>query len=1073
MGLKTENLEQYIHELAELLQTGHAREHAYRPALERLMNSFDDTLAVNDPARSENGNPDFVFLKRSNKDMILGYAEAKDITVDLDKTLKTEQLRRYAGYEKLFLTNYRDFIFLENGEEYERISLGGLSGGALKFDSGQAARLANELQAFLARSPESIRSGKRLAVIMGGKARRIRDNVREYLKNQQNEKNIELEKIYDLMKRSLVHDLTPEHFSDLYAQTLVYGLFAARYNDDTPGDFNRREAVECVPKTNPFLRQFFNHIAGADFDSRLRHIVDELCEVFAVSDIQGLVHKTVAKFAFDDERDATIHFYEDFLKEYDPAERKKMGVYYTPIPVVKYIVRSVDKILKEEFGIAKGLASTEEIDHWLETGQEYKERKNAKTSVTGYYKKVPRVQILDPAVGTATFLNETIKHIHKSFEGQEGRWPAYVKDNLIKRLHGFELMMAPYTIAHLKLSMTLQESGVKDLNDRLGVYLTNTLEEGVVAQQDLLMQLGLAGAVTEESRLAAEVKSEHPVMVVMGNPPYSVSSNNKSEWIQNLIKDYKKDLNERKINLDDDYIKFIRFAEDMIAKNGSGIVAMITNNSYIDGITHRQMRKHLLQTFDKIYVLDLHGNSKKKEVAPDGGKDENVFDIMQGVSVVLMVKTSKEKSELGEVYHAELWGERSHKFYELNQDKITFTKISSASPNYYFVSRDIKGEDEYQSFIPTNDLMPVNTSGIETQRDRFVILVSRKKVENNIRDLILLSPDELRQKYDLAPDGRNWTIDTAKKDVGSELDTNKIKEIAYRPFDIRFTYYTGTTNGIAAWPRFRSGLSHMLHENIGLVFKRGFDEYKAAPVGISNTLIDRRYWTRPGMQGAEVIAPLYVYHEDGTRTPNFAPAELECLMCNIPDFRLQDVGEGTDTDLPEHTFTPEDILDYIYAVLHSPSYRAKYKEFLKIDFPRIPPPADYDEFARLMTYGAELRELHLMQADVFYNTSYPIAGSDEVDKIVYTVDESSRYTSSDSNMRIIQECKLGRVYINDTQYFGNVPEIAWNFYIGGYQPAQKWLKDRKGRKLTSQEIDHYQKIIKILQETDRLMTQIG
>jgi len=776
--------QQYLDELAQQLRSGQAREHAYRPALQRLMTSFDDVNAINDPARSENGNPDFVFLKDSNRDIILGYAEAKDITVDLNKTLKTEQLRRYAGYEKLFLTNYRDFIFLASGEEYLRISIGELSGETFTPNHDQALHLMSELQAFLEKKPEAIKSGRRLAVIMGGKARRIRDNVAQYLEHETSGRNVELEKIYGLMKTLLVHDLTKKDFADLYAQTLVYGLFAARYNDETPDNFDRREAVEAVPKTNPFLRQFFNHIAGADFDARLRYIVDELCEVFSISDIRALVKHQATKFAVDDEQDLTIHFYEDFLKEYDPVMRQKMGVYYTPVPVVRYIVRSVDRILKEEFGITRGLASDESITHTVDT-QPWRKKGERKDRLTKDI-DVPRVQVLDPAVGTATFLNETIKHIYKDFEGQEGRWPAYVKNNLIKRLHGFELMMAPYTIAHLKLSMTLKETGVSDITDRLGVYLTNTLEEGVPTQQDLLSLLGLAGAVSEESQRAADIKTNQPIMVVIGNPPYSVSSNNKSEFIQNLIKDYKKDLNERKINLDDDYIKFIRFAENMIAKNDSGIVAMITNNSYIDGVTHRQMRKHLLKTFDKIYVLDLHGSTTKEETAPDGSKDDNVFAIKQGVSIVLMLKNNhKDASSLGDVYHAELFGTRKSKFNELNNDSPSYAKVEAASPNYFFVPKDLSNLDEYEQFVGVDELFYQKNTGIQTKNDRLSIQFDKSTLERVVDDFHNYDLGDLINKYQLKKSS-GWDPEKAKNDIAGSNDVN-LYQILYRPFDKRWS----------------------------------------------------------------------------------------------------------------------------------------------------------------------------------------------------------------------------------------------------------------------------------------------
>lgn len=1010
--------QQYLDELAQQLRSGQAREHAYRPALQRLMTSFDDVNAINDPVRSENGNPDFVFLRDSNRDIILGYAEAKDITADLNKTLKTEQLRRYAGYEKLFLTNYRDFIFLASGEEYLRISIGELSGETFTPNHDQALHLMSELQAFLEKKPEAIKSGRRLAVIMGGKARRIRDNVAQYLEHETSERNVELEKIYGLMKTLLVHDLTKKDFADLYAQTLVYGLFAARYNDETPDNFDRREAVEAVPKTNPFLRQFFNHIAGADFDARLRYIVDELCEVFSISDIRALVKHQATKFAVDDEQDLTIHFYEDFLKEYDPVMRQKMGVYYTPVPVVRYIVRSVDKILKEEFGIKKGLASDETITHTVET-QPWRKKGERKDRLTKDI-EVPRVQVLDPAVGTATFLNETIKHIYKSFAGQEGRWPAYAKDNLVKRLHGFELMMAPYTIAHLKLSMTLRETGVDDITDRLGVYLTNTLEEGVPTQQDLLSLLGLAGAVSEESQHAADIKTNQPIMVVMGNPPYSGESSNNTPYANSLINKYKYEpggqskLQERNPKwLNDDYVKFIAFAENMINKNASGVVAMITNNGYLDNPTFRGMRWHLAKSFDKIYILDLHGNAKKNETAPDGTKDVNVFDIMQGVGVMIAVKTTESK-ELAAVYHAEVYGGRKKKFDILNADNLEFNKISLDPKNLYFVPKNTINLDEYELGISLNELMPINSVGVVTSADDTLINMSK--------DALL----EVLTKVRASGEDKKIT----KRLQSVELDEDNVIEVAYRPFDNRSLYYD---TRVVERSRENVMRNFIGHNNVGLVFNRRIETNRDfADIFVADSVMDAR---RVSLKETNYIAPLFVYHEDGTKTYNLSPNHLAKLVSNLDGY------------------SPEDILDYIYAVLHSPSYRVKYKEFLKTDFPRVPVPTQVD-YDQLVPLGRYLRELHLMKSPIIddYETTFPEGGSDVVEKLNYTDN---------------------KVWINENQYFGNVPELAWSFYVGGYQPAQKWLKDRKGRPLSDADLDHYQKIIKVLLETDRIMTQIG
>jgi predicted helicase len=1027
------NLEQaainYLKEVQEQFNSGHAREHAYRPALQRLMENFEDTAAINDPARSQHGMPDFVFLKKSNQKIIKGYAEAKDITVSLDKTEKTDQMDRYHGYANLFLTDYLEFRFFENGQKYKTISLGKVENGKLSLTPENSEALVREIQNFLESTPEQIKSGKRLAEIMGAKARRIRDNVTIFLAKE-DERNTEIEKMYQMMKELLVHDLSPEKFADMYAQTLVYGLFVARYNDKTP-TFSRQEARDLVPKSNPFLRKFFDHIAGTEFDDRLAKIVDELCEVFSVSNVKQIISKHLKLIEFGDgqgdEKDPIIHFYEDFLKEYDPAERKKMGAYYTPIPVVKFMVKQVDEILKKEFGLKKGLADTTKIEHTTTNLQDGKKSRH----------QIHKVQILDPAVGTATFLNEVIKFIHQSFQGQEGRWPSYAEQDLLPRLNGFELMMAPYTIAHLKLGMTLQETGLKDFNKRLGVYLTNTLEEGIPAQNNLFTY-GLAEAVTNESSEAAKIKHEKPIMVIIGNPPYSGVSSNNTAYANALVDKYKVEpggkvkLNERKHWLNDDYVKFISFAEDMIAKNGEGIIAMITNHGFLDNPTFRGMRWHLTQTFDQIKIIDLHGNAKKKEVSPDGSKDENVFDIMQGVAIIIGIKFKNSKKQNAKVEVADIYGKRQLKFNELLKNEIKFKNIRLDPKQFYLVDKNIEGKERYELGISVDKLMSHNTTGIVTGIDRLSIFQTKeelKKVTNNI----LTSPDPYTEFK--IKDGRKYKKEARLAEL-REASTHEPTKINYRPFDDRYMYYTTGTEVWINSPRDKIMRNFIRGDNLGLVVTRqAVDPSGYNHIQIVKNILDNRYMF--SNKGIPIEIPLYLYHDDGTKTPNFNLDELKKLKLNLKD-----------------SYEPEDILDYIYAVLHSPSYRKKYKEFLKIDFPRVPVPKDDAEFNKFKQFGTKLRQLHLMQDSSLedYITTYPEPGDDVVDKLKF---------------------EGGKVWINSEQYFGGVPEVAWNFYIGGYQPAQKWLKDRKGRKLSSEDLDHYQKIIKILVETDKLMTQIG
>lgn len=1010
----------YLLKIQSELNTGNALEHSYRPALKELIESMNPIInAVNEPTRSEFGSPDFIFLNSENRNFIHGYAETKDIYINLDQIEKSEQLKRYLGYPNLILTNYLEFRFYRNGEKYQTIEIAKKTTSGIIPIEGNFEHFERELVAFLQSPPESIRNGKRLAEIMGGKAARIRANVVTYLETD-NEKNKEILKVYTTMKELLVHDLETKAFADMYAQTLVYGLFVARYYDDTPENFTRSEARDLIPASNPFLQRFFDHIAGTSFDKRLGYIVDELCDVFSVSDVNTIINKhyKLTESALD--KDPIIHFYEDFLKEYDPELKKKMGAYYTPVPVVQFIIKAVDEILIKDFNLANGLANTSTVEmKFMQQGTKAK-------------RSIPKVQILDPAVGTATFLNETIKLIYSKFSGQEGRWESYVENELLPRLHGFELMMAPYTIAHLKLAMTLKETGIKQFKKRLSVYLTNSLEEGIKLNEGWF-SLGFADAINEESRAASVIKEETPVMVILGNPPYSISSSNKGAWIQSLIKDYKENLNERKINLDDDYIKFIRFAEHFIEKNGTGIVAMITNNSFLDGVTHRQMRKHLLESFDDIYILDLHGNAKKKETTPDGTKDENVFNIQQGVSINLFVRKNSTKKGFGKIYHTDLYGKRMHKFEVLNKNNwknIKWQINPITEPNYFFVPKESKSSEEYYAGFGLDDLMPIYNSGIQTKRDKICISFNEDRVKNIVSDFNELNSDQIRQKYNLPPDGRDWKIDWAKKDL---LLGYNIVDILYRPFDIRKTIYTTRSKGFIAYPRQKTSSQFFKHENIGLIFTRFDRQLSLGYFFVTNILLDLHALDSAG--DSMMVAPLYLYHEDGTKTSNLKKEIVDEIEKNVDKV------------------TPQDIFDYVYAVLYSSRYRESYKEFLKIGFPKVPYPKDKNIFIKLVEFGSELRELHLLESSKVtkYITTFPIGGSEVVEKIEY---------------------KSNKIFINETQYFGNVPELVWNFYIGGYQPVQKWLKDRKGRILTNKDIEHYQKIIVSLVETDRIMKEI-
>ncbi|QQR76520.1 N-6 DNA methylase [Candidatus Nomurabacteria bacterium] len=716
-------MDKYIQSISKKYLDTQTSEMGYRTDFENFLETIfskEQKYHIHHDAKAVGGNkPDFVVLK--NQIPVL-YIENKDIGIDLDKIEKSNQMDRYFGYDNLILTDQIEFRFYRNGEKYDesiKIATYDKSNRTINPIPENFTLLEKTIIDFTLSHKEPIKRGKRLAQIMGGKAQRIRDNVCDMLTSN-NEKYAELLNIKKVVTENLVSNLKDEDFADMYAQTLVYGLFAARYNDKTNDTFSRAEARDLVPKTNPFLHSFFDHIAGASFPDRLRFIVDELCEVFSHADIQKILHDFYGKEK--DNKDPIIHFYEDFLKEYDSKKKMEMGVFYTPRQVVKFIVRSVDEILKKEFGLAKGLADAEKIK--INKKEIYQAQKRTKAeekkdgSIIEVQKEYHKVQVLDIATGTGTFLNEVIEHIHKSFIGQEGRWESYVKENLLPRLHGFELMMASYTIAHLKLGMTLFDSGVTNLNQRLGVYLTNTLDE----PKDYSNQGSLFGfmdAIAEESKSASRVKSEYPIMCVVGNPPYSISSSNKGEYITDLINVYKTKLKEKNIQpISDDYIKFIRFAENLIEKNNSGVVAMITNNSFIDGIIHRQMRKHLLETFNTIYILNLSPRNHKE--------DQNVFDIKQGVSINIFVKNSKKDKVLGDVFYAEIAAKREEKFRVLDDNNIKYEKLDYSDPYYFFVPKDFSNIKEYSKGFILSDIFMHQNAGCATGKDDLLVNFNKK-----------------------------------------------------------------------------------------------------------------------------------------------------------------------------------------------------------------------------------------------------------------------------------------------------------------------------------------------------------
>jgi predicted helicase len=999
-----------------------------------------DFLITNEPARIVDcGSPDYLISK---DEIYIGFIEAKDIGKDLGSKEFKEQFDRYRkALENLIITDYLEFRFYVYGDLKETINIGQISNGKIKPLTENFDHFKDLVANFCQFVGQTIKSSSRLSKLMAGKARMFAHVIENALTGDiEGNNNSDIVQQMEAFKHVLIHDIKPKDFADIYAQTIAYGMFAARLHDPTLENFSRQEAAELIPKTNPFLRKLFQDIAGYDLDDRQKWIVDSLADIFRLTDVKELLQNFGKS---TQQHDPVIHFYETFLSEYDPRLRKSRGVWYTPEPVVNFIVRAVDDILKTEFGLNDGLAD------------------NSKSTDGRFHK----VQILDPACGTGTFLSEVIKQIYKRFEGQQGIWSGYVEEHLIPRLNGFEILMAPYAMAHLKMDLLLAETGYKPKSyQRLKVYLTNALEEYHEDTGPLF-----SAHLANEAKEANEVKRDTPVMVVLGNPPYSGISSNMGEWISNLIEDYKyvdgEHFGERKHWLHDDYVKFIRYGELFIERNNEGVLAFICNNSFLDNPTFRGMRWHLLNTFDKIYIIDLHGSSKKKEVSPDGSPDKNVFDIQQGVSInIFMKKDKKTSKELATIYYTELFGKRDVKnqfLMESNLSNIKLNVLKYKSPYYFFVNKNVSGQETYDSGFQINKLFNINVTGIITARDKVVIdfdtdnLCQRMEriSDSNYNDSelrALLFPDKQDGKY-LAGDSRGWKLAEARFNIKNNIHSEWIKNIDYRPFDTRKIYYSPD---MVDWGR-ENVMHHFLKgKNLGLMTCRQIAINKWEHVGITKLIADdSRVSNRSRERG--YIFPLYLYSNDDQQTLDNKAGRTPNLNSDIVKEIEEKLGLTftNEKEETEGTFAPIDILDYIYAVLHSPSYREKFKEFLKIDFPRIPYPKDKDTFWQLVKLGGQLREIHLLESPVVEQriTDYPVGGDNEVGKIKY---------------------KDNQVWINDEQYFDKVTQTAWEFYIGGYQPAQKWLKDRKGRKLSFDDIMHYQKIIVALSETDRLMKEI-
>lgn len=1037
-------LEKYFQNIFNTTKAGQVREESYYPDLKQLLENLAEKSGKKYfitalPKRTEGGNPDFRIL--TAKKELVGYIEAKDPKVEnLESVENSEQLKRYRStFPNLILTNFFEFRLYRHGELIEKVLVGRPflihQLKAIPPVENQEKFLAI-LERFFSFTTPSTTTAKALATELAKRTRFLRDGViTEELEEEKIEGTQTLESYYHAFREHLIPSLTAKDFSNLFAQTITYGLFAARSR--ASNSFNRELAYKYIPHTIGILHDVFRFISSKDLPQSMEWIIDDIADVLAVSDVKNIMDNFYRE---GKGRDPIFHFYETFLAEYDPEERKKRGVYYTPEAVVGFIVRSIHKILKDKFQREDGFATS---------------------SVT----------VLDPAAGTLTFPAEAIRQATEEFKKKYGAGGIanLMRDHILKNFYALEIMMAPYAVGHLKIGFVLTEHGYKLSEDeRFHLYLTNTLD---FTKEDQARFPGIfEQTIAKESQEAMKVKAEIPIMVVMGNPPYSGISENKGEWILGKIDDYKKvdgqPLGERNPKwLQDDYVKFYRFAQWKIEQNGMGVLGFITNHAWLDNPTFRGMRRSLMQTFDEIYLLNLHGSTLKKEMTPEGAKDENVFDIQPGVAIGIFVKYKKSTKEK-KIYYTDQWGLREEKYTWLEKHDFGNTEwqeLLPVAPTYYFVPKNTEGLLTYQNYMSVQEIFPVNSVGIVTARDEFVIDFGKTPLEVRMRAFRDASEGDefIESAYGIKDKPTfHWYIKDARKKL---KDTKNWEEyfmkILYRPFDERWIYYHP-----AVIERTREEvMQHMLKPNLALLAKRQ-QKQEFSYAFVSDKITESCVFE--SAYANNTVFPLYLYP----------------IKKNKKQASLLGIGEKDNNDLPERaninpqliasleklwgrnyfwkqpgdtSFQALDIFYYIYAILYASAYRDKYAEFLKTDFPRVPFTADYNLFKKLAKLGEKLVYLHLLKSDELKNPIAKFSGTG--DSLV----EKPEYKEKEK-----------RVYINGPQFFENIESVVWNYHIGGYQVLQKWLKDRKGRILSSEDIKHYCLIVTALSGTSKLQKEI-
>jgi hypothetical protein len=1019
MTIDYKPFQEYFKEIRSRYLTRDFTEITLRTPLENFIKSLSkDFNLIQEPKRTEKiGAPDF---KAYRKNVKIGYIETKDLGKNLDEELKSEQIKRYrSSLDNLILTDYGRFILTRGKQipfDFNLFNLSDLDNLRFVIPDEKIQEFLRLVEIFFSYNLPTIKSAEELSLELSKRAKLLKELAKEQLEEDISrvKNNESTSSVYDFYEgtKELIKDISIDDCADAYAQTITYGLFLAKIN--CPSILDRNTAASYIPRSIGVIKRIFVNISGDSLPSNLSWIIDEVVDILNASEMKEVLTEIDTRGKTD--RDPFTFFYEDFLSAYDPEKRKHLGVYYTPRPVVSFIVNSINHILKNDFNKLHGFADDD-------------------------------VTVLDPAIGTGTFLwlVYTLTLVELKNKGLGGLISKKIENHILRDFYGIEILITPYIIAHLKLSLALKKwhYELRD-NDRHQVYLANTLEpfesHGLIP---------FMREISEESITANELKLRKKILVITANPPYRGMSANKGPWIQSLLKkgytreDGTKDNGYYQIDgkplgeknpkwLQDDYVKFIRFAQWKIDTAGEGIIGFITNHNYLDNTTFRGMRQALLNSFNRIYVLNLHGSSLKKEKAPNGSKDENVFDIRPGVAITLFVKSRSFKDK--KVFYAELFGKREVKYHWLDRHNITNVEwklLKPESPNYLFIPEDYSLRSEYDGYWKITDIFPVYNIGIVTARDALTIRWTPEELWHTVSRLVTLNPELARDTYNLGKDSIDWKVEWAQRDLKeSGPSRERVIAILYRPFDTRYTYYTGKSSGFHCRPRSET-MNNMLQENLGLVFHRR--EELAVPY--SHFLVTDKTIEHGALSSKTTcyLAPLYTY-KDNVKSPNINPKLVSELASKYGK-----------------TPSEVDMFNYIYAVVYSNRYRTKYANFLKIDFPRIPFTANYEIFKQLAEIGKGLVNLHLMKTKLGSSIKFNVQGSNAVEFVEY---------------------KDGKAHINKEQFFAGVPEKSWNFYIGGYQVLDKWLKSRKNRELSGSEIEQFIQITEIINQTLDLMKKI-